>query len=71
MYHLLPQKVSVIDLISELCEIQGNRFSVFEPIKKKSWKFLIFQHETTHASNDRVGEKELFEENEITVIEIK
>ena len=46
MNHLIPQKISVIDMILELCEILGITFSVFEPIKlaskKKSWKFMIF-----------------------------
>ena len=45
-YHLLPQQLSVMDFISELCEIQDITFRVFEPIKltlkKKSWKFMIF-----------------------------
>ena len=40
VYHLLDHKLSVMDLISELCEIQGITFSVFEPIKLASKKIL-------------------------------
>ena len=32
IYHLLPHKLSVMDVTSELGEIQGIKFSVFEPI---------------------------------------
>ena len=46
IYHLLPQKLYVMDLIWKLCEIQGITFSLFESIKltanKKSWKLIIF-----------------------------
>ena len=66
--HLLLQKLSEMDLISELSEIQDITFSVFEPVKlaakKKSLKFIILQPQTTHILSNRVGEEAFFEENE-------
>ena len=67
-----PRKLSVMDLISELYEIQGITFIVFEPIKfivkKKSWTFMFFQPYAMHALSKRVGVKAFFEENENEII---
>ena len=35
-----PSKTSIMDLISQLCDIQGITFSVFEPIKLASKKIF-------------------------------
>ena len=66
--HLLLQKLSEMDFISELSEIQDITFIVFEPIKlaakKKSLNFIILQPQTTHILSNRAGEEAFFEENE-------
>ena len=54
-YHLLLQKLSLIDLISEFCEIQGIILSFFELIKlaakKNSWKCnLVFSLNAANIS---------------------
>ena len=53
IYHLLPQQLSVMDLISELCEIQGITFSVFEPMKLVSKEKILKIHDFLALSNAR------------------
>ena len=57
--HVLPQKPSVMDLNSEVCEIPD--IDVSEPIRLAAKKVAIihdnFLAETTHVLSNRVGEK--------------
>ena len=49
-----PSSIFVMDLISELCEIQGITFSVFEPIKLVSKKKILKIHDFLALNNARL-----------------